>query len=258
MSYYQQIVGTLSAEGETPSSRWDQWIWPLMKTEETTWPTRSDGFGVKKRGGKGHFGADIMFRRGGAGKHFVPEGAQAYLCAPGKVFSSEMTGTGWTVKVSHRVEGRPILSVYRHLKSSPVRAGQVLPTGTPLGPVGDNPASASDPPHVHFELWDTSLNNTALRDYYAAQVSKGVGDKHKSGEYLKWIMNPATVMGPWRVLLSDGSIVPHTGDPGDKGDPGEMPRGGGGSGSGGLVAFLALLGLGGLLTFGKSRKRRYV
>ncbi len=244
MRYYRQVVGALSTD--TPVSTWSQWVWPLRRVNGN-WPTRSDGFGVNKRGGKGHFGCDIMHRKRsgdpstpGSTHYTIFPGEVAILSGPGKVWESSKTSTGWTVKVSHRVDGRPIMSVYRHLKNSNVEKGQLLPAGWVLGEVGDNPAHAGDPAHLHFELWDTSLNNTAL-------VSRFSGST-KGGEYLKWVFNPAKVMNAWKVIVAeDGSIVPHGGDAGDQG---EKPGGGGG---GGLVAGLLLLG--GWLTFRKSQRR---
>ncbi len=206
MSYYhrtfQKVV--IGADGD-PVSSFSQWLWPLLEINGNQ-PKISDGFGREKRidpatkKPKGHFGADIMWARRaadsgvaevksregkGAKGHIIYQNAPVIASGPGKVFSAENTGTGFAVKISHRVNGRPYLSVYRHLKNVLVKKGQIVPAGLPLGMPGDNPAAANDPVHLHFEMWDTSIGTA----------------------YPDWCIDPATVMSEWRVMRADGSIT---------------------------------------------------
>lgn len=259
MSFYKKTVGAVvPAPGPTPVE-WDDCLWPVPYTQGLM-PTVSDGFGIDKRKGDGHFGMDVMHRRPSVGTYqeeknregktnahyLILAGEHAVAFAHGIVYDSEMTGSGWTVRISHRISGRPILSVYRHLKHGLVIKGQEVRAGTPLGPIGDNPASAGDSPHVHFELWDTSQNNQALVRRFAGR------EGGKWGDYLKWVINPYPYLARWRVIdLATGKILPHTGD---KGDPGDKGSGGGGGGGKLVAGLLAMLGIG--MSFTAFKKRR--
>lgn len=253
VSYYRRAfaVSGTTPDG-APESSWSDWLWPIPEMHGVQ-PTISDGFGVSKRGGAGHFGADIMYWRG---KEVHPEqtnregqknrlyaiwqGTPAILAGPGRVYDNQMTKTGRTVRVSHRVNGRPIMSVYRHLMEQEyalVKKGAVLPAGTPLGLVYDNPASKGDPPHLHFELWDTAQNNVSLFERFRKSA--------KGGEYLRWVFDPARVMPAWNVLRwEDRNIVPYTGTI-PKPDGSGTSGGGGGivAGVGGVLSAIALMRL---------------
>jgi murein DD-endopeptidase MepM/ murein hydrolase activator NlpD len=257
VSRYREIIGSLS---ETPVSKWSDWVWPMPELNGNQ-PEISDGFGADKRDKRGHFGLDITHRRRKnenyeetanlEGKthrlYVIYKDEMALSGGPGKVYATEITKTGHTVKISHKVEGRPILSVYRHLRNfAPgIKAGAIILAGSPLGMIGDNPAEVGDPPHLHFELWDTSLNNVALKEEMAARGSK------KGGDYLKWIFDPATVMKPWKVIRWEDR-KPNTYD-GPRIVPGDTPGTVKGDRNGGLIAFL---GLGTILLLGLFKSRR--
>jgi hypothetical protein len=65
---------------------------------------------------------------------------------------SSNTGLGVHVVIDHDIDGSRISSTYAHMQfgSVPLRAGQVVEAGTPVGRVGTTGASTG--PHLHFEL----------------------------------------------------------------------------------------------------------
>lgn len=174
---------------EIPHSKFHDWIWPVAMMHDNP-PIISDGYGKSKRGGRGHFGADIMHsRRPGlteSGLHAVGsrlfctyENEEAIAAADGVVQDVGITRTGHFVRLMHRVgiEGTPILSVYRHLRTVRVSPNSLVDMGTPLGELGDDPSNPKDPIHLHFELWD--ISQTRL--------------------YPGATFDPSTVMKVWRV-----------------------------------------------------------
>jgi len=130
-----------------------------------------------------------VFRSNG---FFIFPGEMAIVTGPGKVFSAEETSTGHTVKISHVVDGRPYLTIHRHLASifPDVQKNVVVAPGMFLGPVGDNPAQAGDPAHDHFELWQIrGPGATRERDGIDAQrLMEGIWKvvDSKTGEHLSW------------------------------------------------------------------------
>lgn len=241
-------IGREEPASETPRSTWNQWVWPVP-VYHGHFPTVSDGFGRNKRGGRGHFGVDIMHRRkpghnlpeyiapdGGRSEGYVIFLGEPVIAAgPGRVFDAENSATGHVVRISHRVNGRPILSVYRHLQNvaAGIVPGRIVQGGEVLGLVGDNPSDKGDPPHLHFELWDTSTGT----------------------KYPDWNLNPMSVMGTWSAWL-DGARVPHTGDKGDRGERGDTPTNGGGGGKFAAgAAIAAVVGIGLSLLMGRKGAR---
>ncbi|WP_445444504.1 M23 family metallopeptidase [Clavibacter sp. km3a] len=65
---------------------------------------------------------------------------------------SSNSGLGVHVVIDHEIDGTRISSTYAHMQfgSVPVRAGQVVDAGDPVGRVGTTGASTG--PHLHFEL----------------------------------------------------------------------------------------------------------
>ena len=217
---------------DIPRSNFSDWIWPVPMFLDNP-PVISDGYGRDKRVGKdgkarGHFGVDIMHPRrknnpldvGVTGsKNFVTyPGEEALLAGDGLIKEIGVTSTGHFVRAEHRVAGRSILSVYRHLMNvrPEILKGEVVKAGFPLGLLGDDPTNQADPIHLHFELWD--LARTRL--------------------YPEATIDPELVMAQWRVKrIPQGDIIPHPNPP--KGD------GGVGGGSGLAAALLsAFAGLG--------------
>ena len=208
-----ELTTETASKSDTPRSTWEQWLWPLQMVDGVR-PFISDGFYTPeqeptKRGGRGHFGIDIdhkvseapalfrdkpdflrgtKFRSNG---FFIFPGELVFTAGPGKIWSAKKTGTGHTVQISHIVDGRPYLSVYRHLSSLQpnLERGRIVAAGEPLGPVGGNPQDTGSPDredpgdfaHLHFEIWDVNR--------------AGSGREADS-------INPASIMRVWRVIDS--------------------------------------------------------
>lgn len=172
------------------SSKFSDWVWPVGRVDGNP-PIISDGYGATKRNGKGHFGIDVMHHRRGTqdakqrgSKNFcIYDDEPAIAVADGLVQETGHSATGYFVRLYHRVgdEGRPIVSVYRHLTgfAEGVEKDAIVSIGSPLGKIGDDPRNPNDPPHLHFELWDISRN----RKYPAATF------------------DPILVMREWRMRL---------------------------------------------------------
>lgn len=145
------------------------WIWPLARhPTDGRLPAVSDGFSRSSRGGAGHYGVDIMFKREAAGEVDLPEFTTWFemptdrvdALAPGPGFVNavnKLDPHGVSIEVVHDESG--YTTAYRHLARAYVRAGQRVVTGTPLGRVGFDRAMPPEktPNHLHFELWDTRV-----------------------------------------------------------------------------------------------------
>lgn len=189
---------------DIPHSDLDEWIWPLPMLFSNP-PVISDGFGTKKRGGKGHFGVDIMHnRRAGIDDAHKVVGTRLYCTYPGEMVIAtadaivQELGTGahgHFIRLSHRVgkEGHSILSIYRHLTgfARGLKQGSLLKQGDLLGPVGEDPAAENDPVHLHFELWDISRTRT----------------------YPDTCFDPVCVMRHWSVVANGGERIAHPSPP---------------------------------------------
>ena len=140
-------------------------VWPVAYYGASA-PRVSDGFQRPgpnaKRGGKGHLGVDIMFRRAAKGVEARPDQTKWYYCPSGEVravaVSPGIVGRvrfserqGWWVEVRHN----RYMTVYRHLASVVVHTGQYVEAGHNIGIVGHAPhAGARGINHLHFEVWD--------------------------------------------------------------------------------------------------------
>ena len=96
---------------------------------------------------KSHFGTDI-----------ASSGATSLSSVlSGTVISSDDTiESGYTIIIQHKSD---LISVYKHNKSSFVKAGDLVRTGSVIAEYG-NTGEYTSGPHLHFELWrnGTSLN----------------------------------------------------------------------------------------------------
>lgn len=96
---------------------------------------------------KKHYGTDIA----SSGETII----SAVLS--GTVISSDYTiETGYTIIIQHKSE---LISVYKHNKSSFVKAGDLIETGQAIAVYGNSGENTTGP-HLHFELWrkGVSLN----------------------------------------------------------------------------------------------------
>ena len=88
-----------------------------------------------------HAGTDIV----------ADKGSKIKACQQGKVlFCGYGKKDGQVVALAHPGGWT---SVYKHLKSFSVKAGQQVKAGEPIGIVG-NSGENSNGPHLHFELWN--------------------------------------------------------------------------------------------------------
>ncbi|MBN2779391.1 MAG: M23 family metallopeptidase [Bacteroidales bacterium] len=94
---------------------------------------------------EGHYGTDIA----SAGETMI----RATL--RGVVLLSDYTvETGYTIIIQHKYD---LVSVYKHNKSSFVRAGQFVETGENICVYGDSGENSSGE-HLHFELWRNGVS----------------------------------------------------------------------------------------------------
>lgn len=120
-------------------------------------PVVSDGMHMRSSG-KMHEGIDIMYKRlpsdpGGlpwssTGFH-VPPGTPALAAGAGVVLKSANDSHGGYVYIDH---GDGVQTNYRHLNPRKVNVGDRVNAGDIVGLIGDDPANAGDPAHLHFEL----------------------------------------------------------------------------------------------------------
>ncbi|BCC46491.1 hypothetical protein bcgnr5378_27270 [Bacillus cereus] len=106
----------------------------------------------EKRGGKMHHGLDI------AASGTVPVVAAAEGVITRSYYS---TSYGNVVFISHNINGQTYTTVYAHLKSRSVSAGQKVKQGQQLGIMGNT--GQSEGQHLHFEIhkgeWNAQKTN---------------------------------------------------------------------------------------------------
>jgi murein DD-endopeptidase MepM/ murein hydrolase activator NlpD len=190
------------------------WVWPMeLHPADYRKPVISDGFGTAasgKRGGAGHYGIDLMYRRPIPGTPSLPDRTKAfevpsdlihalacYECTVGEV--NRLDSHGISVGLDHHnVAGvGPRWSVYRHLSQCELTKGQTLHAGDIVGIVGyDRTKRANETPnHLHFELWDTSRPRV------------DGNPRHDFG------FDPAPFMGSWSYKGRTGKLESGTGVP---------------------------------------------
>lgn len=106
----------------------------------------------EKRGGQMHHGLDI------AASGIVPVVAAAEGVVTRSYYS---TSYGNVVFISHNINGQTYTTVYAHLKSRSVTAGQKVKRGQQLGIMGNT--GQSEGQHLHFEIhkgeWNAQKSN---------------------------------------------------------------------------------------------------
>src|SRR5690625_1923339 len=90
-------------------------------------------------------------------------GTDVIATAPGVVISGNYKGGyGNAIFIAHSINGQSYTTVYAHLSSISVTAGQVVNQGESIGKMGSTGDSTG--PHLHFEIYvggfDKSRNNT--------------------------------------------------------------------------------------------------
>lgn len=129
---------------------WDRWVLSttlaavLSGCAIPRWPVDApitSPFGLRLRGIVPgiHRGVDLA----------VPTGTPVHSMAPGRVrFAGVQRGYGNVVWVDH---GGDVMTVYAHLSSISVRAGEPVEGGQVLGLSGSSGDATA--PHLHFEIW---------------------------------------------------------------------------------------------------------
>ncbi|HOZ29908.1 MAG TPA: M23 family metallopeptidase [Bacteroidales bacterium] len=94
---------------------------------------------------KKHFGTDVA----SSGEEII----SAVLS--GTVIASDYTlDNGYTITIQHTLD---LISVYKHVKSSFVKSGDLVETGQAIAVYGNSGENTSGP-HLHFELWRKGLS----------------------------------------------------------------------------------------------------
>lgn len=193
MSLFKQGIAELAGEVAAarrftsdgiPISTFDEWVWPLL-VREGRFPEVSDRFYDREEGkrlgkrlnedgsSRGHYGIDVLYLRDKEAdkpEHFATLtkryamffNSPSVIAGPGKVWSARMTGHGGEVKISHFVEGRPILTVHRHLNpiNPEMRKGKLVKAGEEAGTIFYSPKDRRKIAHLHWELWRTDRPGT--------------------------------------------------------------------------------------------------
>jgi len=107
----------------------------------------SSGFGQRSFDNSFHPGIDIA----------SSEGTPVMAAADGVVFRAYHSSSyGNTVMVSHKINGQLFTTVYAHLNSYHVSAGERVSKGQDIGGMGNTGESFGS--HLHFELYDGQWN----------------------------------------------------------------------------------------------------
>lgn len=182
---------------------YEGWVWPVELHPKTlAKPSISDGFDRDSRGGVGHYGVDIMYRRVSTGAPFLPhftkmfempDGVNVLSCGPGTVRRiNTLDRHGMVVEIDHMAFSGVGLrvSAYRHLASVDVMVGMKVNAGQKIGVVGYDRTKKphQTPNHLHFELWDTQ---NKYSDFSELRKKHGI--------------DPAPYMAKWRTLGRNGS-----------------------------------------------------
>ncbi|WP_037161302.1 M23 family metallopeptidase [Rhodococcoides fascians] len=113
----------------------------FIKPVDPTSVTFTSGFGT--RWGTQHQGIDL------AG----PIGTPIYAAADGTVYAAgEASGFGQWVVLDHVLGGKTVSTVYGHIDTYSVAAGQPVRAGQQIATIGNRGQSTG--PHLHFEIWD--------------------------------------------------------------------------------------------------------
>lgn len=116
---------------KVPTEASGDWVWPTASRN------LSSAYG-ERRGGSRHLAVDIS----------APTGTPVYASNNGRViYAGWDGGYGNVIRISH---GKGVVSVYGHLSSIGVSAGQQVSKGDVIGRVGSTGDSTG--PHLHYEV----------------------------------------------------------------------------------------------------------
>ncbi len=192
--YYRAAIG--GAVGIPESKDWSDWVIPVPEWDGRV-PALSDSFNpVKTKDKRQHLGVDfVLYPKPGEAptppmKHFwMGKNVPVLSAGPGKVIKAGKDSHGSYVILAHVVAGRSLVTIYRHMQflMGGVYDGAVLPSAFPLGPIGDDPATAGNIPHLHFDMGWTS-------NYLAPRAD--------------WAIDSAPYMRNWKVVQMGGAGKP--------------------------------------------------
>jgi len=116
--------------------------WPVYRTAVITQRFGENPANYPKT--KGHNGLDFG----------IPVGTAIYAAADGTVTRADMDSTGYGLHV--RIQHADCMTLYGHLQSLSVKAGQVVRAGQVIGESGNTGNSTG--PHLHFEIRKVATN----------------------------------------------------------------------------------------------------
>lgn len=117
----------------------------------------------EQRGGN-HVGQDLN----GIGGENTDEGEPVYAAARGLVVYSACPAESWgnVVVLLHRMpDGKPVQTLYAHLKDRAVRTGETVGRGEPIGSIGT--AGGQYLAHLHFEAVSSRCVEAGMPGYKA-------------------------------------------------------------------------------------------
>ena len=141
----------------------------FIKPVDPTLVTFTSGFG--ERDGAQHKGIDL------AG----PIGTPIYAAADGTVADAgEASGFGQWVVLDHVINGQLFSTVYGHVDTYLVEAGQQVRAGQQIATIGNRGESTG--PHLHFETWPGGRTGGAAVDPKPQYDSAPAPGEQKSGQ----------------------------------------------------------------------------
>jgi murein DD-endopeptidase MepM/ murein hydrolase activator NlpD len=135
-----------------------------IAADEVNWPLASYRYGGNFIEGVTHTGVDIPAK---AGTTVLASGSGTVVWAGWGLFSgipdniNDPYGMAVAIRHNFGYQGKPLYTVYAHMRAVDVALGQWVATGTPLGEVGDTGYTTG--PHLHFEV------RVGQNSYYATR-----------------------------------------------------------------------------------------
>ena len=169
--------------------------WPVYKTARVTQKFgENPGSGYACRADGSHNGIDFG----------IPEGTPIYAAADGKVTRADVDNSGYGIHI--RIQHDRFLTIYGHLRSLSVKAGDRVTAGQMIGESGNTGRSTG--PHLHFEIRTVADNCRTCIDPmpYLTIEGKYRGVVTDEGNGLRIRTKPNT-SGEIKGYLATGQIV---------------------------------------------------